>query len=72
MELGKLILLGFYMLFATITNGQSITSHDLVGNWLFGKDKNPIEAEFKEDSEFIFYDSLNIDVFQPRINWTVF
>jgi|SRR5580693_1579437 hypothetical protein len=61
MKIGKLTSLSFFLLFTTIADGQSITSHDLVGNWLFGKDKNPIEAEFKEDSEFIFYDSINID-----------
>jgi hypothetical protein len=56
----KLFLTAILILAISILNGQSITSHDLVGPWLFGKDKNPIEAEFKKDSTFIFYDSITI------------
>jgi len=57
----KLLLTAVLILTVAQLNGQSITPHDLIGSRLFEKDKNPIEAEFKKDSTFIFYDSITID-----------
>jgi len=47
-------------LLATV-KAQEISNSDLVGNWLFGKGKYPIEAKFKDDSTYVLYDSIKIE-----------
>ncbi len=57
----KFLLTAILNLVISILNGQSITSSDLVGSWLFGKDKRPIEVIFNTDSSFNFYDNIDIN-----------